>query len=488
MQLAQEEVERRREHAGASKADRALPAVTGSGLPGLAFSRLSRRRLTRTVLGLAAAGGGATLAAACGGTGSAGTSQRFEGLGPQGFSFKQPVAITYWKSLEGPRHEAQVKLTDDFNKSRSDIKVTLEHVGNYDQAAEKLTAALAANTPPDVMLLTVDTYMPGFARRGALYPLDEFARADKSAGIDKYVPGFIKDGTVGGKLYQLPVARSTPLLYFNMDYFKAAGLPEKAPDTWNEVLDVAQKLTRASVVQPDSTDGSRLVFPVAGYWWTFQSVVWAFGGRLSDDKFTPTVTQPETVQALQFYGDLVNRYRVARAYKTVGASDTAFQQGQLAFLLESTAVLTQTESSTSARVGAAFMPKQKDRAVPGGGSGVCLINSIPLEKKEAGWEFMKFFTNTPNTIYFSKMTGYMVGRTDADKNPDYQQYLKEHPNAKVTFDQLQYVRTHDSIAEVSGAPQAIEDALRQVAIENKAPKAVLDDLQQKLTNLAQNAR
>jgi sn-glycerol 3-phosphate transport system substrate-binding protein len=111
-----------------------------------------------------------------------------------------------------------------------------------------------------------------------------------------------------------------------------------------------------------------------------------------------------------------------------------------------------------------------------------------VEKKEAGWEFMKAVTTTPNTVYFSKMTGYMVVRTDAEKNAEFQQYLKERPNAKVTFDQMQFVRTQDSIAEAPGAPQAIEDAIREVTIDGKNVKATLDELQRKLTNLAAEVR
>ena len=447
-----------------------------------------RERITRRrVLGAAAAGSASVLAA-CGTAGGGTTGPTSTNLGPNGYAFKQPVALTYWKSLEGPRHDAQVKLTDDFNASRSDVKVTLEHVGNYDQAAQKLTAVLAANTPPDVMLTTVDTYLPGFARMGALQPLDDFAKSDKSAKFDTYVPGFIKNATVNGKFWQIPLARSTPVLYYNKDHFRAAGLSETAPNTWDQLLEAAQKLTRSSVMQADTVDNAKLAYPVAGYWWTFQAITWAFGGKLSDDKFVPSVTQPETVQAMQFLADLVQRHRVARAYNTVGQSGTAFRGGQLSFLVESTAVLTQTQEGTSARVGAAFMPQQKARAVPGGGSGLTIINSIPVEKKEAGWEFMKSITTTANTVYFSKMTGYMVVRTDAEKNAEFQAYLKENPNAKVTFDQMQYVRTQDSIAEAPGAPAAIEGAIREVAMEGKNVKAVLDELQRKLTNLAADVK
>src|SRR5688572_11934605 len=138
----------------------------------------------RAALGGASAGLGALLLAACGASGGTGGVQGSERLGPNGYAFKQPVALTYWKSLEGPRHEAQVKLTDDFNASRSDVKVTLEHVGVYAEAAQKLSTVLAANTPPDVMMLTVDTFMPGFARLGSLQALDEYGKVDKSAKWD----------------------------------------------------------------------------------------------------------------------------------------------------------------------------------------------------------------------------------------------------------------------------------------------------------------
>jgi sn-glycerol 3-phosphate transport system substrate-binding protein len=448
----------------------------------------TRRGALGAAVGLAGAVTATALAAcAGGGQGSSGGAAPAN-LGPNGFAFKQPVQITYWKSLEGPRHDAQVKLTDDFNASRQDVKVTLEHAGNYAQATEKLTAVLAANTPPDAMMLTVDTFMPGHARMGSLFPLDDYAKQDKSAKMDTYVPGFIKNGTINGKLYQLPLARSTPVLYYNKDHFRAAGLPETAPSTWDQVLDAAQKLSRGPSLLPDSADGSKMAFPVAGYWWTFQAATWAFGGKLSDDKFTPTVTQNETVQAMQFLADMVQRHRAARAYRTVGQSSTAFQQGQLSFLVESTAVLSEVESKTSARVGAAFMPQQKQRAVPGGGAGISIINSIPVEKKEASWEFMKFVTSTPNTVYFSKMTGYMVVRTDAEKNQEFQDYLKQVPNAKVTFDQMQFIRTQDSIAEAPGAPAAIEASLREVMLEGKNVKATLDELQRTLTNLAQDAK
>ena len=440
------------------------------------------RRTFATIAGSATA---AFLGTACGsaqqGGGTASTSAN---LTSKGFAFKQPVQLTYWKSLEGPRHDAQVKLADDFNAQRADVKVALEHVGAYAAAAEKLTAALAGNTPPDVMLLTVDQHMPAFARQGALLPLDEFARTDKSAQMDKYAPGFIKNGTKGGKLYQIPLARSTPLLYFNKDHFKAAGLPETAPTTWEQVVEYGQKLTRAGVVQAAGAEPRTRAVQVTAGWWPFQSIVWAFGGKYSDDKFNPTVAQNEGVQAVQFLVDLVKRHQAARGYK--GGAQNQFLQGQLSMIFQSTANLTQVEQAAQFRVGAAFMPRQKDRAVPGGGSGLTIIQSIPREKQEAGWEFTKFATNTPNTIYFSQQTGYMVVRTDAADDPTYKKFLADNPNAKVTFDQMQHVRTQDSIVEVPQVTPTIEAHLWSILAEDKPVRQTLEELQRQMTTLAQS--
>jgi sn-glycerol 3-phosphate transport system substrate-binding protein len=161
---------------------------------------LTRRALTGGGLAL-----GGLLAAACGaGLGATGSAE----TGAHGKRFAKAVSIEYWKSISGVAHDAQVKLTDDFNASRCDVKVNLVDAGGYDQAAEKFQAAAAGNTAPDVMLFTVDSYGRPFARLGLLAPMDEFLKADKAVA-DKYLPGLMKDGQANGKQYQIPFSRST---------------------------------------------------------------------------------------------------------------------------------------------------------------------------------------------------------------------------------------------------------------------------------------
>jgi len=80
----------------------------------------------------------------------------------------------------------------------------------------------------------------------AIVPFDDFAQsqADKS-WIKSFFPAFMENSQTGGKTWGIPFQRSTIVLYWNKEAFKAAGLdPEKAPATWAEELDFAEKLTR----------------------------------------------------------------------------------------------------------------------------------------------------------------------------------------------------------------------------------------------------
>ena len=49
---------------------------------------------------------------------------------------------------------------------------------------------------------------------------------------------------VDGKIYSIPFQRSTEILFYNKDAFKEVGLdPEKAPATWDELVEDAKLLT-----------------------------------------------------------------------------------------------------------------------------------------------------------------------------------------------------------------------------------------------------
>jgi sn-glycerol 3-phosphate transport system substrate-binding protein len=66
----------------------------------------------------------------------------------------EPVTVTLWSSFTGKNGETETALVDKFNQSQGDITINYQFQGSYEETAQKVTAALQAQTAPDVSLLS----------------------------------------------------------------------------------------------------------------------------------------------------------------------------------------------------------------------------------------------------------------------------------------------------------------------------------------------
>src|SRR5260370_22425715 len=83
--------------------------------------------------------------------------------------------------------------------------------------------------------------------------------------------------TYNGKFYAVPFQRSTPVMYYNKDAFAEAGLdPEKPPVTWQELANVAQKLTQR---EGDRVTRWGLELPLEAFNWFYYPLVYANAGE-----------------------------------------------------------------------------------------------------------------------------------------------------------------------------------------------------------------
>ncbi len=127
---------------------------------------------------------------------------------------------------------------------------------------------------------------------------------------DDYVPASLDYVTWDGKLWAIPYRIETHGVFYNKGAFKAAGLdPEKPPQTWTELVDVATKLTGKGANGQDQfgfaiTGGGEFGNTV------FRSLpfIWMNGGSIiSDDMKKATVNQPAAVEAVTFYTDFLKK-------------------------------------------------------------------------------------------------------------------------------------------------------------------------------------
>ena len=158
------------------------------------------------------------------------------------------------------------------------------YAGTYQETIVKALTAHKSGTPPVTSVL-LSTDMFTLIDEDAIVPIDEFVKTDADrAWLKSFFPAFMLNSQTGGKTWGVPFQRSTIVLYWNKDAFKEAGLdPEKAPATWQEQRDFAEKLTKRDGSGNVSQWGVQI--PSSGFpYWLFQGLTTPAGAILANQE------------------------------------------------------------------------------------------------------------------------------------------------------------------------------------------------------------
>ncbi len=156
--------------------------------------------------------------------------------------------IQWWHAMSGQLGKQVEKLAADFNASQADYRIVPTYKGNYTETVTASIFAFRSRSQPAIVQVNEIATATMMAARGAIYPVFELMRDEKEAfSPAAYLPavtGYYSD--VAGNMLSFPFNASTPILYYNKDMFRAAGLdPEVAPKTWPEVGAAAKRLRAA---------------------------------------------------------------------------------------------------------------------------------------------------------------------------------------------------------------------------------------------------
>jgi sn-glycerol 3-phosphate transport system substrate-binding protein len=384
------------------------------------------------------------------------------------------VDITYWGSFSDALGDAEQAVVDAFNASQSDVRVTRQFQGTYEETAQKLTAALVGGGVPDVSLLS-DVNWFRFYLAQALLPMNDLMSATDYDTTD-IVDSLLIEGIRQGQQYWLPFARSTPLFYYNREMFAAAGL-EGPPATWSEFAEVAPSLV------DEGSQRSAFAHPNGASYiaWLFQGVAWAFGGSYSDPDFTIRMTEPETVAAGEFY-----RRSVAEGWATTPDDIVVdFVSGLTASMMASTGGLAGITANADFDFGTAFLPEEIAFGCCTGGAGMAILAGIPAERQEAAFQFIQYCTSTDVTTQWSQSTGYMPVRKSAQRSESMQRFFAENPNFQTAVDQLSQTRPQDAARVfIPGGDQIIGAGLEQVTINGQDPASAFEAVAAELAEAA----
>jgi sn-glycerol 3-phosphate transport system substrate-binding protein len=153
--------------------------------------------------------------------------------------------ILWWHAMSGELGRQLEKLAADFNASQTSYRIVPVYKGSYAETVSAAIFAFRSRSQPAIVQVNEIATATMMAAKGATYPVHLLMR-DEAAPFQptNYLPavtGYYTDLT--GNMLSFPFNASTPILYYNKELFRKAGLdPDAALRTWGEVGAAAQRL------------------------------------------------------------------------------------------------------------------------------------------------------------------------------------------------------------------------------------------------------
>jgi sn-glycerol 3-phosphate transport system substrate-binding protein len=156
--------------------------------------------------------------------------------------------VMWWHAMSGELGRQLEKLAADFNASQPGYRIVPSYKGSYTQTVTAAIFAFRSRSQPAIVQVNEIATATMMAAKGATYPVYELMRDQaETFSPAAYLPaisGYYTD--IAGNMLSFPFNASTPILYYNKDMFRAAGLdPALAPKTWPEVGAAAKRLRAA---------------------------------------------------------------------------------------------------------------------------------------------------------------------------------------------------------------------------------------------------
>ncbi len=348
--------------------------------------------------------------------------------------------IHFWHAMDGQLGEAVDALVKQFNQSQGEVEVKALYKGTYPQV---LAAARAAhrqqNNPPHI----VQVYEVGtqsMVLSDAIVPVYRLMQQQKIAVtwgdfLETITGYYSKDG----RLYSMPFNVSTPILYYNKDVFKKAGLGDTPPVTWPDVEAASRKILAAGAAKCGFTTPSPS--------WTMLENTFAW----HDQPFATNqngYAGLDTKLLINSAFGLMHVEALVRWQKEhifayggrEGQPNSKFFDGDCAMVVQSSAFIGAFKKSLPFDWGTGPLPHwgppySKANTILGGATLWVLRGREPADDKGVA-QFLKFITEPRQQMWWTATTGYVPITKTAVKSLEDDSFYKKNPEQWTAMSQL----------------------------------------------------
>jgi sn-glycerol 3-phosphate transport system substrate-binding protein len=377
------------------------------------------------------------------------------------------------------------KVAADFNASQSDYRVVPTYKGNYTETVTAAIFAFRSRTQPAIVQVNEIATATMMAAKGAIYPVHELMHDQHEAfSPEAYLPavtGYYAD--LDGNLLSFPFNSSTPILYYNKDMFRDAGLdPEVVPKTWPEVGQAAKRLRDG---------GAPCGFTTSWPSWihienfsAFHNLALAteangFGGLGTALIFNNPVVTRHVAQLAEWQTSKIFDYSGRGT-----TSEPRFQKGECGIFIGSSGTRADIKANSKFAVGYGMMPYWPDVAgAPQnsiiGGATLWVLRERPVAEYKGVAKFFAFLSRPDVQAAWHRNTGYMPITRAAFELTRAQGFYDRNPGSSIAIEQITLKPpTENSRGLRLGSfvliRDAIEDELEQAFAGKKSAQAALD--------------
>jgi sn-glycerol 3-phosphate transport system substrate-binding protein len=393
--------------------------------------------------------------------------------------------IMWWHAMSGELGRQLDKLAADFNASQSEYRIVPSYKGNYTETVTAAIFAFRSRSQPAIVQVNEIATATMMAAKGAIYPVYELMRDEQEAfSPAAYLPavtGYYSD--VAGNMLSFPFNTSTPILYYNKNLFRAAGLdPEIAPKTWPDVGAAAKRLRAAGSVCGFTTSWPSWINVEnfsAFHNLPISTRANGFGGLDAVLTFNNPLMVRHIAQLAEWQTTKVFDYS-GRAT----SAEPRFQNGECGIFMGSSATRADIKANSKFEVGYGMLPYWP--GVEGapqntiiGGATLWVLRDRPRDEYKGVAKFFGFLSKPEIQAAWHQNTGYLPVTRAAFDLTRAQGFYDRNPGAAISIEQMTLrPPTENSKGVRLGSfvliRDVIDDELEQAFSGKKSAQGALD--------------
>lgn len=396
------------------------------------------------------------------------------------------IILRFWHIFTDANRKGWIQeRADEWNSSQSKYFMIPEAKGNYRETLNASILAVRQGEGPHlVQIFEVGSQLALDSK--IFKPVSEVGELDYSDYIDSVLNYY----TIEGQVNSIPFNSSSPILYYNKDMMKQAGLdPNDPPKTLEKLIEYSE------IAKAKGNDVAGLGFPLHG--WFFEQWVAEQGGMLANNgngrKARATeveLNSPEMKRIATLLKELNDKglYKYSGKLEDWRGSDNIFTEEKVMFHITSTAdagnIAEAVEGKFELGTGYLPIPEGERNGTVVGGASVWLVDGHSNEDLVAAQDFLIFMTNTENMAGWHKLTGYYpVRKSSIDFLKD-EGWFEKYPERTIAFTQLLETKTNEAtagalIGSFLDTRTILGEAMQQVLNDGTSVEKALDEANEK---------